>query len=107
MTPKALSSECKHEPDTGTIIGGSLPRFLCKHCTEIYVDNSIIPITSICNRIGCGKDTIGTWYCKEHSLYKDFRYGLYDLKTNNKGFRLWAIKRIYSYLKYKLTKENK
>ena len=53
--------------------------------------------------IKCGKETYG-WYCKYHYLEKEKNYGVYDLKTNNKGFRLWGVRRIFNFYIYKLFK---
>src|SRR5207244_708749 len=52
--------------------------------------------------VDCGKPTAGSVFCVYHYLLKEYRYGVYDLKTNNKGFRRWATKRIYRYWRYVL-----
>lgn len=45
---------------------------------------------------GCNKEAFG-WYCEGHYLKKEMAYGKYDLRTNNKGFRWWGVKRIFNY----------
>lgn len=54
-----------------------------------------------CISQNCNRETL-SWYCREHYLKKEMVYGIYDLRTNNKGFRWWGIKRIFNYYKYKL-----
>lgn len=48
----------------------------------------------------CEKEAIN-WFCRYHYLEKEMIYGVYDLKTNNKGFRVWGIKRILRFYLYK------
>jgi hypothetical protein len=48
----------------------------------------------------CGISTVYTNYCTLHYLEKEKNYGVYDLKTNNRGFRWWGIKRVFNYYYY-------
>lgn len=54
--------------------------------------------------ISCGEEGNGGYFCRKHYLQKEYSYGLYDLKTNLKGFRWKGIKRIYQYYKYLIIK---
>lgn len=48
----------------------------------------------------CNKDAPMTWYCRYHYLEKEMVYGVYDIRTLNKGFIWWGIKRIFNFYKY-------
>lgn len=50
----------------------------------------------------CNRDA-ETWFCREHFLLKEKSYGWWDIKTLNRGFIWWGIKRCFRYYWFKLT----
>jgi hypothetical protein len=55
---------------------------------------------SVC--LVCSEPTGYTNYCTLHYLEKEKNYGVYDLISNNKGFRWWGIQRIFNYYFWRL-----
>lgn len=48
----------------------------------------------------CDEMTLN-WYCNFHYLEKEARYGMYDIRTLNRGFIWRGIKRVVRFWKYK------
>lgn len=40
------------------------------------------------------------WFCREHYLLKEARYGIYDLEQKTPGFEDWGLKRVREYIDY-------